>query len=171
MAPAGGGKTGGLHLKQKYVSPPAKGNGPLYQAHSGHVCIPWKSPAQKFCFQAPSLAGNGTGCPKVPLAEPFRLLCKPSLEGYKSMVAKIKGKQAPKVHAHSPILGFKCMVAPTSETARQGDPRFFNQTFSWDVQKLLGRVHALSTLAPSLSNCLKKGLEAKQVSPRLETLI
>jgi hypothetical protein len=55
------------------------------------------------------------------------------------------------------------MVGPNAETARQGDPKFFNQTFSWDVQKLLGRVHALSTLAPSLSSCIRKGLQAKQV--------
>ena len=33
-----------------------------------------------------------------------------------------------------------------------------------DVQKLLGIAHALSTLAPSLSNCIRKGLQTKQVS-------
>ena len=72
------------------------------------------------------------------------------------------------MHAHSPILGFKCMVAPNYETARQGDPKFFDKTISWDVQQLLGRVHALFTLAPSLSHCIRKGLEAKQVSPEAQ---
>ena len=76
----------------------------------------------------------------------------PPLEDNQPMASKIGGKLAPKVHAHSPILGFKCMVAPNSETARQRDPKFFDKTISWDVQNLLGRVHALSTLAPSLSS-------------------
>ena len=80
------------------------------------------------------------------------------------MAAQIKGKQTHQMHANSPILGFKCMVARNSENARQGDPKFCNTPLSWGVQKLLGRTHALSTLAPSLSNCIRKGLQAKQVS-------
>ena len=96
------------------------------------------------------------------------MLCKPPMENNKSMATQIKGKQAHQVHVNSPILGFKCMVAPNSENARKGDPKFSNIPFSRDVQKLLGRVHALSTLAPSLSNCIRKCLQTKQVSPEAQ---
>ena len=100
----------------------------------------------------------------MPLAKYTGMLCKTHLENNQPMAAQIEGKQAPAVHVHSPILGFKCMVAPNSETARQGNPKFFDKTISRDVQELLGRIYACSTLAPSLSNCIRTGLQAKQVS-------
>ena len=92
------------------------------------------------------------------------LLCKPPLENNQPLAAQIAPKQPPAVHVGGPLLGFKCMVAPTSQTACQGDPKFSHSPISRDVQELLGRVHATSKVAPSLSNCVRKGLQAKQVS-------
>ena len=73
-----GAGQGGLHLKQKTFSLPAKDNGPVHHANSGHVCVPWKPPIRRFCVQTPSLASPGGGCPKVSIAGHKRLLCKPS---------------------------------------------------------------------------------------------
>ena len=155
---------GGLHLKQKLVSVSQEQTGPLCYTNSRHVCLPWQSSAPKFCLKAPPLAGTGGRCPEVPLAKRSGLLCKSALENNWSLASQAKRKQTSEMHAHSPLLGFKCMVAPNSETARQGNPKFSDKTLSGDVQKLLGRVHALSTLAPSLSGCIRSGLQAKQVS-------
>ena len=154
----------GLYSKQKSVFVPAKDNGPIHHPDSGHVCLPWKPSIKKVCFQIPPLASYRGGCFKMPPAKHRGMLCQPPLENYQPMAAQTQGKQAAAMHANSPILGFKCMVAPNSETARQGDPKFFNKTISGDVQKLLGRIYALSTLAPSLSSCIREGLQAKQVS-------
>ena len=59
------------------------------------------------------------------------------MENNHPMAAKIKGKQGPQVHDYSPILGCKCMVAPNSETARQGDPRFFDRIRMLRIRFLL----------------------------------
>jgi hypothetical protein len=155
---------GGLHPKQKSFSVSTKEHGSLHHTNSGHVCIPRKSPTEKVCLQIPPLASSGGRCSEMSFAKLQSMLCKPPLESHWPMATQTKRKQAPAMHANSPILGFKSMVAPNSETARQGDPKFSDKTISWDVQKLLGRVHALSTLAPRLYDCIRKGLQAKQVS-------
>ena len=163
-----GSGQGGLHYEQTSVRIPGKENGPLHKTHGGHVCIPRKPPTKKVCFQIPPLASSRGGCPKMSFGKFPRLLCKSPMENNQPMAAQITRKQTPQMHANSPILGFKCMVAPNSENARKGDPQFFNKTVSGHVQKLLGRIHALSTLAPSLSNCIREGLQAKQVSPEAQ---
>ena len=56
------------------------------------------------------------------------------------------------------------MVAPTNQTASQGDPCFSNPPLSRDVQELLGRINASSQMAPDLHNIVREGLQAKQVS-------
>jgi hypothetical protein len=155
---------GGLHPKQKSFSVSTKEHGSLHHTNSGHVCIPRKSPTEKVCLQIPPLASSGGRCSEMSFAKLQSMLCKPPLESHWPMATQTKRKQAPAMYVNSPILGFKSMVAPNSETARQGDPKFSDKTISWDVQKLLGRVHALSTLAPRLSDCIRKGLQAKQVS-------
>ena len=93
------------------------------------------------------------------------LLCKPPLVSNWQMAAQTKGKQAFNLHDDHTLLGFSTMVAPTNQTARQGDPCFPNPPLSRDVQELLGRVHASSQMAPDLHNIFREGLHVKQVSP------
>ena len=68
------------------------------------------------------------------------------------------------MHDNGTLLGFKRMVAPVSETAREGDPSIFNTPLPRDVQELLGRIDASSKMAPNLHMVIRKVLQAKQVS-------
>ncbi len=69
----------------------------------------------------------------------------------------------------NPLLGFKRMVAPTAQTAKEGHPSIPHTPLSGDVQKLLGSIHATSKVAPDLHNIIREGLQAKQVSPEAAT--
>ena len=80
------------------------------------------------------------------------------------MAAQTKGKSKSNVHDDNALLGFSTMVAPTNQTASQGDPRFSNTPLSRAVQQLLGRINASSQMAPDLHNIVREGLQAKQVS-------
>ena len=78
------------------------------------------------------------------------LLCKPPLDHNRAVDAQNKAEQAVRLHDNSTLLGFKHMVAPISKIARQGDPSVHNPPIPGDVQKLLGRIHASSKMAPDL---------------------
>ena len=91
------------------------------------------------------------------------VLCKSPMENHKPMAESSSGKSRSQMSHCDPLLGFKSMVAPTSETAGQGDPGTFHPTISRDVQELLGRIHAGATLAPNLHGVVRKGLESKQI--------
>ena len=54
------------------------------------------------------------------------------------MAAQIKGKQTFNMHDGSALLGFQCMVAPTSETAHKGGPAFLTPPFQGLFQKCWG---------------------------------
>ena len=69
----------------------------------------------------------------------------------------------------TPLLGFKSMVAPTIETARQGHTGVYNPPISRHVQKLLGRVHASAQMAPHLCHIVRQGLQAKQIGHEATT--
>ena len=85
------------------------------------------------------------------------------LESHKPMASQIKGKQTCAMFDDRSLLGFKSMVAPTSETASQGYPCPYNTPIPRDVQQLLGRIHASTSLAPSLCDIIRKGLEHKEI--------
>ena len=80
------------------------------------------------------------------------------------MAAQTERKKASEMHDTCPLLGFKCMVAPVSETACEGDPSIPHTPLSRDVQELLGRINASSQVAPSLCMVIRQGLQTKQVS-------
>ena len=80
------------------------------------------------------------------------------------MAAQTKGKPKVNLHDDNTLLGFSTMVAPTNQTASQGDPCFSNTPLPRDVQQLLGRMNASSQMAPDLHNLIREGLQAKQVS-------
>ena len=82
---------------------------------------------------------------------------------YKKIFASIERKSPPRLHDHSTLLGFKCMVAPNNQTASEGHPQFHNTPISRNVQELLGRVNATSKVAPDLHMVIREGLQSKQV--------
>ena len=154
----------GLYPGQSTFSASFAKNANLQNTTGRHVCLTRQPSIAKICVQAPSLAGLGSKCPEMPFRKHKMLLCKPSLDNNRAMVAQIKAKQRTCLPNHSPLLGFKRMVAPVSETARQGDPSLLNTPIPRDVQELLGRIDASSKMAPSLHMVIRKGLHAKQVS-------
>ena len=85
------------------------------------------------------------------------------LENNFQLAPSVAFKPAPNVHDDNPLLGFKRMVAPTVETARQGHTGVPHTPLSGDVQKLLGRIHASAEVAPNLHDIIRKGLQAKQI--------
>ena len=155
----------GLYNGQRIVPLPGKENGrKKHSAPGGHVCLPWKSPTPQICGKVPSLASPGGRCPTVPPRQNRLLLCKPPLVGNWKMAAQIKGKPQVNLHDDNALLGFSTMVAPTNQTASQGEPSLSNPPLSGDVQQLLGRINAGSQMAPDLHNLVREGLQAKQVS-------
>ena len=56
---------GGLHIKQKPFQVFAAQNASSHQANSRHVCLTWKSPVEKCCIQASSLAGSRSRCTEM----------------------------------------------------------------------------------------------------------
>ena len=156
---------GGLHVGQRSIQMAVEKNEQICHTPGGHVCLPRESSTSQICGKVPPLAGLGGRCTKVSFEQNNLLLCKPPMENNWQMAAQIKGKPPYNMHDDSTPLGFKCMVAPTIETARQGDPSFSDTPLSGDVQKLLGRVNATSQMAPSLSVVIRQGLQTKQVSP------
>ena len=166
MDRAVGPRTGGITPSTKVFFSFSKTQIPqVPSTGGGHVCIPRKPSASKLCFQVSSLAGHGGRCPKVPVGQHKRLLRQPTLESHSQMAPPIKGTPPSQMYDDNPLLGFKYLVAPTNETARQGDPSFSNQTVPRDVQKLLGRINASATMAPSLRDTIPEGLQARQINP------
>ena len=157
---------GGLHPKQRIVSAHFAGNETLCKSTGGYFCIPRQSSIAKFYLKIPPQGGNSNRCIKMPPGQFSGLLCQSSLENYKQVAKQIKGKQAFDMLNNNPILGFKCMVAPTNENAKKGVSSTLNTPISWDVQKLLGRINASTPLAPSLHSIIRKGMESKQIPPK-----
>ena len=100
----------------------------------------------------------------MPTRQHKLLLCKSPLVRNWQVAAQTKRKQAFNLHDDNSLLGFSTMVAPTNQTASQGNPCFSNPPLSRDVQEFLGRINASSQMAPDLHNIVREGLQAKQVT-------
>ena len=156
----------GLHHGQKFVPLSfAKNAAKKNISPSGHVCLPWQSSTRKICVQIPTLASNGSRCSEVPPKRHSLLLCKPSMVSDRQVAPQAQGAPSRNLHDDHTLLGFSCMVAPTNQTAVEGDPCFSHPPISRDVQELLGRIYASSQMAPDLHNVIREGLQSKQVNP------
>ncbi len=133
-------------------------------APNRYVCLPWKPPTAQVRLQGPTLASHRGKCPQVSSGKFPLLLCKPTMENHQPMAAQTVGQQASNLRVNNTLLGFKCMVAPTAQTAGEGNPKFSNTPILGDVQELLGRTNATATMAPDLHSVIRRGLQTKQVS-------
>ena len=154
----------GLHFGSLPLQNTSAQNAKAHKTFSGHVCLPGQSSTQKVCFKVPPLAGHGGRCTQMSPARFQPLLRQPPLESNFQLASQIKGKPPPDMHDGSTLLGFQYMVAPTSQTARQGDTSIFNIPLTGDVHELLARMYASAKVAPSLHDTIRKGLQAKQIS-------
>ena len=128
-----------------------------------HVCLPWKSSTQKFCFQVPPLGSKPAGRLKLPFKRHFPMPCKSRVDHYKPMVGQIKGQPKFDMHDDHPLLGWCTMVAPTSKTAVPPGTSFSDPPIPWYVSKLPGGVCEGAKMAPPLHSIIRKALDAKQV--------
>ena len=138
----------------------------LHKPQNRYVCLSRQPSVTALCVKVPTLAGNRSGCTKMPPQKYRTLLCEPSLENNFTVDASPTGKQKCDMHADNPPVGFKCMVAPTSKNASEGNPHNKNSPVLGHVQKLLGRIHATTPLAPNLHDCIRLSLESKQIHPQ-----
>ena len=92
------------------------------------------------------------------------MICQPPLESNFQLATSFAGQPPPHLHDGGTPLGFKSMVAPTSENARQGDPCLSSGPLRRDVQELQGRVYANAKVSPRLYVTIRKGTQANKVS-------
>ena len=159
-----GQRQGGLHFGPFTFPNAVAKNEKTHQTQGRHVCLSRQSSTEKVCFTVPPLAGHRSECPKVPPKRFRPMLCQAPLENNFQLATSFAGQPPPHLHGGGTPLGFKSMVAPTSENARQGDPCLSSGPLRRDVQELLGRMYASAKVAPSLHDTIRKGLQAKQVS-------
>ena len=153
----------GLHFAKKYFSAGQKAFLALGSARLGYVCKPWKCPTGKVGFQVPSLRGFCLQRPGHGLATRQTVLGKPSLDSNSVLAEQTSGSTLGEMRHGSPLVGWKLMVAPTSQTARQGSPSNFSSAKVGFVQQLPGRTDASYKMAPSLCSVVRLLLERKQV--------
>ena len=99
-----------------------------------------------------------------PLEDIETCYANPPLDVDRKMVESFEGEPSPQMHDDSPPLGFNHMVAPTSETARQGSTLFQDPPVSRDVPQLPREKYEGASLAPDLHLVIGKKLEAQQIS-------
>ena len=134
-----------------------------HQTNGGHVCKSRECQVEKICLSMAPLASLGVRRFANGPSKCFTMLRQPTMESNSSMVAKVASKQAYYMPHGSTLLGWKLMVAPTSQAAREGDPGFSNQTSLGAFHKLPRRGDASYKVAPSLLDVIRKTLEDKQV--------
>ena len=93
------------------------------------------------------------------------LLGKPPLDLNSEVAPQIEDSTLGSMSNGSALLGWKFMVAPTSQTAREGNPSNFNSTQVGSFHKLPGREDATYKVAPSLCDVIRGLMERKQMSP------
>ena len=87
-----------------------------------------------------------------------------------AMVRKIKEKSTHNLPSDGSLLGWCCMVAPTSETLHAKMPSNSDTTPVGIIPKLPGPGDASYEMAPSLCSIIRKVLEGRKVSHENITL-
>ena len=89
-----------------------------------------------------SLGGIPRGCIALPTRPSASLLCQPPMDDNPAMAHSPLGEPTSGLHDHSFLLGFRCTVAPTSQTASARVQGSDSTPLSRDVPQLLGRTIA-----------------------------
>ena len=155
----------GLYPKQKYFPSSPKNICSMASSSNRHVCQPRQFSVGKICLKIPPLPKLGLQCSGNGPFQSNRMLCKSPLENYSSMAGKAQEKQTHKMPHHSTLLGWSCMVAPTSQTLGTSHPHHSGPTPLGIIHQLPGPEDASYKVAPSLCDALRFLLERKQVSP------
>jgi hypothetical protein len=172
-----GGPTQPLVARQRGLHPPATNifksstnlRTPL-NVGSRHVCQPGKFPIKKVHSEVAALAGPGVQCIGLGFNPNKELLRKPPMDHHSPLAAETSTKSPPQMFNGGALLGWQCMVAPTSKAALQVDPDNKNSPPVGTISELPRGGHAPHPLAPSLFDVVRTVLERKQISPEGVTL-
>ena len=149
------GSTRGLYPPPGLIPSLAKTLCKSIDPSSRLLCLPGKRKISKIYLPTSPLASLGGGCLELPSRGGDLLLCKPPVENYFAMGKSVKGKPLGDMYAHSPLVGLKCLVAPTSKNACEEYKRGSHTTILGDVSKLPWGVHATAKMAPPLRDCIR----------------
>ena len=94
------------------------------------------------------------------------MLGKPPMDHYSTMAGKTQEAPPYKMFNSRSLLGWSCMVAPTSQTLGTQNPSDFDQSQVGIIHKLPGEKYATYQMAPTLCAALRFLLERRQVSPQ-----
>ena len=155
----------GLHVGKKRVLKTFKSICSTYSTRFGHVCKPWKPPAVPLGSSSPPPRGLGIQCSGSSIGKRLFLLVKPPLDLNSEVAPQIEDSTLGSMSNGSALLGWKFMVASTSQTASEGNPSNFNSTQVGSFHKLPGREDATYKVAPSLCDVIRGLMERKQMSP------
>ena len=111
-----------------------------------------------------SLAGMGLGCFEHELGRSGGVLRLPPMDSHSSLVGKAQASSSRLLFDGGSLLGWSCLVAPTSKTAKIGDTSVENRTPVGSVHKLPGRENASYKMAPSLPDTIRVSMESRQIS-------
>ena len=151
-------KSGVGKISDEKICPPDSSGG-------GHVCLARQCSPPKICIEMATLAGMGGGCPGDADGGGERLLCQPPLDTDSAVASPLEGKPPCQVPHDNSVLGFKCVVAPTSSAIRAQLASNPHPPILGNVYKLHGRAHAPATMAPALCDCIRRLLQGRQASP------
>ena len=159
-------RQGGLHIEP----PPL----PLFEKHhktfrtTQHRLLRQPRKLQVEKFYKPLAAFGSSGCGRIDLLTggDATSLQQPPMEPHPPLVTKIKTKPAHYLPHRGPLLGFRSVVAPTSEIARTANAVFSDTPLLRDVHQLPPNTHACAKMAPTLSYTLRQVLQSRQISPK-----
>ena len=99
---------------------------------------------------------------------PFRpsasLLSQPPMNRHPTMAPSSLGEPTFGLHDHGSLMGFRCMVAPTSQTASTKVQGLDSSPLSRHVPQLLGRTFATPKVASPLRSVIREVLQRREIS-------
>ena len=139
---------------------------PSVSTGSGYVCLPGKHPTSQIRDTLATLAGVGMQRLGNKSSPNSKLLRQPTLESHFAMVGSASPKPAHEVPFDRSLLGWKCMVAPTSKNAVYQNTSSTRETEKRSFYRLPRAGDASYERASSLLDVIRWVLEGKQVPPQ-----
>ena len=136
----------------------------IHGTRMGRFCLPRKSQVAKVHLSMASLGSKFGGCPTLPIVTGREMLCKPTLDTNRQMVATVVGESPCPMSNGNPPVGFHTLVAPTTQVTSSSKSSGKNFAFSRNVHQQRWTANAPPQVAPNLHTLIRKILEKQQIS-------
>ena len=156
-------RQGRLHTTEGKVSTTVGHFQAFYSAYCRHVCKSRKFSVAKVCLSVAPPPSHGVQCLRNGPLWHNKLLQQPPLDSDTPLVGTAKKGTPHPMFDGGALLGWQCMVAPTSKTAQAANSSGLGATSVGFIHKLPGRTDASYKMAPALSDTIRELLERKQV--------